>query len=133
MANLVQTASSVAKVTGPQVTATAGETITAGQPVYIDTAGLVKKAVATSAEASLAQGIALNGASTGQPVTYQTSQTITIGATMVVGRAYYVSATAGSICLEEDLVPGDYPCLIGFASSSTVIRLSFISSQVAKA
>jgi hypothetical protein len=78
-------------------------------------------------------GIALNAASTGQPVTYQTSGPITIGATVVVGTAYYASTTAGGVCLESDLVTGDFATFLGFATTAAVITLDIKAAGVAKA
>ncbi|MBV9549103.1 MAG: hypothetical protein JO256_05450, partial [Alphaproteobacteria bacterium] len=66
----------------------AGETITAGQPVYrSSTDGKWYKADSNSgtAEARVPLGIALCGSSASQPVSVQKSGTITIGATVTAG------------------------------------------------
>jgi hypothetical protein len=136
MANLSITAASVARGTGSQVSSgTADVAITQGQSVYLDTTTqTIKLADADAlASASINVGVSLNAAATGQPVTYQTVGPITIGATVTVGTAYYVSATAGSICLESDLSSGDFPLLLGFATSTTVINLQPFAARVAKA
>lgn len=134
MANLTITPSSVAMVLGPLVTKTAGVAIAAGEAVYLDsTTSTMKLADADAVDTARASGIAVNSAAAGQPVTYQAAGTITIGATVVTGTAYYLSATAGSICLESDLASGDFPTLLGFATSTTVITISIVQSGIAKA
>ena len=127
MAVLTITAASVAPGTGSKTkSGTAGAAITQGQPVYLD-------ATAITIFPADAVGVALNAASAGQPVTYQTSGPITIGATVVVGTAYYASTTAGGVCLESDLASGDFATFLGFATSATVITLDITAAGVAKA
>jgi hypothetical protein len=135
MAVLTITAANVAKGARTNTkSGTAGAAITQGQPVYVDaTTSNVFPADADVLTSAAVVGIALNAASTGQPVTYQTSGPITIGATVVTGTAYYASTTAGGICLESDLASGDFATFLGFATSSTVITLDIKASGVAKA
>jgi hypothetical protein len=135
MANLTITAASVAKGARANVkNGTAGAAITQGQPVYIDaTTGNLFPADADVLASAAVVGIALNAASTGQPVAYQTSGPITIGATVVVGTAYYASTTAGGICLESDLATGDFATFLGFATTTAIITLDIKASGVAKA
>jgi hypothetical protein len=135
MAVLTITAASVAPGTGAKTkSGTAGAVITQGQPVYLDAATITLLPADADLIASAAVvGIALNAASTGQPVTYQTSGPITIGATVVTGTAYYASTTAGGVCLESDLASGDFATFLGFATSTTVITLDIKASGVAKA
>lgn len=135
MADLVITAASVVRVTGLAVTKYAGAAITQGQVVYLDSVtGTLFPCDADVLASSAGIGIALNAAAIGQPVSYLPAGcTITIGATVVPGRAYYVSTTTGAICLESDLGVGDFAHFIGFAISTTIISLSFIAAGVAKA
>jgi hypothetical protein len=136
MADLTITAANVAKGTNAAVTSTylAGASITAGQAVYLDTTtSTMKLADADALASSAAFGIALNSAATGQPIAVQRSGSITIGATVATGVAYYVSTTAGGICLESDLSTGDFPHFLGFATSTTVIDLNPKACGVAKA
>lgn len=136
MADLTITAANVAKGTNAAVVSSylAGASITAGQSVYLDSAtNTIKLADADALASSAAVGVALNAASSGQPITYQRSGNITIGATVAVGVAYYVSTTAGGICLESDLTTGDFPHFLGFATSTTVIALDPKACGVAKA
>lgn len=135
MADLTITAASVIK--GSNATTevgTAGETITAGQVVFKNTStGKYELADCDSATAAERQprGIALNGASDGQPLVIMRSGDVTIGATLTAGTAYYLSATAGGICPLADLGSGDYVCLLGLASSTTVLALDIQYSAVA--
>lgn len=134
MANLSITAASVATSLGSQVSATAGVAISAGQAVYLDsTTSTIKLADANALLSAAVVGIAVNSAAAGQPITYQPTGLITIGATVVTGTAYYLSATAGGICLESDLVSGEYVTFLGIATSTTVISLNIVTSSTAKA
>jgi hypothetical protein len=113
---------------------TAGGTITAGQPVYRDsTTGHYLPADSNSATAAahLPVGIALHGAADGQPLAFQRSGDITIGATLTAGTTYYLSATAGGICPAADLTTGMVPCIVGIAASTSVLRLAFRSAGAA--
>lgn len=116
---------------------TAGATITAGQAVYLDEASTGEWLLADSDAASAAArgsgkiGIALNGASDGQPIAVQTGGNIAIGGTLVAGTVYVLSATPGGIAPQADLTTGDYVTIIGVATSSSVLSLGFKYSGVA--
>lgn len=135
MADLTVTAANVLAGTGAtKENGTAGATITAGQVVYKDSSdGKFKLADCDSATAAVRSpyGVALNGASNGQPLTVQKSGPITIGATMTAGVAYYLSGTAGGICPVADLASGDYPTILGISSSTTVLNIDIQESGVA--
>lgn len=110
----------------------AGETITAGMAVYKASTGLWMKADSNSATALARQatGIAMCGSSASQPITVQKSGSLTLGATMTAGVAYYLSDTAGGICPYADVGSGEYVDLIGVATSTTVLQLGFNYSAV---
>lgn len=135
MADLSITAANVLAGAGAAVSrGVAGATVTAGQSVYLDTAdGKWKLADNNSATAAARApgGIALNGASNGQPLAVLTSGPITIGATLTAGVAYYLSDTPGGICPVADLATGEYPSVIGIATSTTVLKVEINSSGVA--
>jgi hypothetical protein len=137
MADLVITAANVLAGSGAKkVAGTAGATITAGQVVYLDSADSeYKLADADSATAAVRSpaGIALHGASDGQPLTILSKGPITIGATVTAGVAYYLSPTAGGICPVADLLTGDYPTVLGLATSATVIEVDIQVAGVALA
>lgn len=135
MADLTITATSVVKGTGATTeTLFAGAAITAGQSLYKD-ASDANKAKLTDADSATAAarvfyGIALNGAASGQPVVVQTGGIITIGATVAVGVAYYLSDSPGGICPFADLESGDYPTIIGIGVSTTQIKIGPLAAGV---
>lgn len=106
----------------------AGVTVTAGQAVYLDSSAHTWKladADGATQEIRTATGIALNGAGAGQPLAVQTSGLITIGATLTAGLQYFLSNTAGGICLVADIGAGEYVDEIGIATTTTVLDLNF--------
>lgn len=131
MADLTITSANVIS-RGKSVDSTAGATLVAGDVVY-DDAGSSKLADNDSATAAARspKGIALNGAATGQPVKVHTKGPIVIGATLTPGVAYYLSGTPGKICPVADLSTGDYPTLIGIATSASVLDVNIQESGVA--
>lgn len=134
MADLTITAASVVKGSGASVdNGTAGATITAGQAVYKDSA-TAKYLLADSDSATAAvrepDGIALNGASSNQPLAVLTSGPVTIGATLTPGVAYYLSNTPGGICPVADVGAGEYSVVIGMATSASVLDVDIQASGV---
>lgn len=127
MADISITAANVVKGSNAVVEAgTAGATITAGQVVYKDAAdGKYKLADADSATAAAKapRGIALNGASDGQPLSIIRSGDVTIGATLTAGTAYYLSPEPGGIAPLADVASGDDVVLIGLAESASVLAV----------
>lgn len=111
----------------------AGETITAGMSVYIDTTtGKAMKADANASAASaVARGIATHGASNGQPLRVQVDGDIAMGATLTVNTAYIVGATAGDVAPIADITTGWYGALLGIAISTSVLRLGIRNTGVA--
>jgi hypothetical protein len=113
---------------------TAGATITAGQIVYLDPTtnryGLADSNSGTAAVRQ-ARGIALNGASSGQPLEILKAGDITIGGTLTAGVAYYLSDTPGGLCPVADVGSGEYSCIMGIAVSATVLRVGIQYSGVA--
>jgi hypothetical protein len=133
MAELSQTAANVLGTAHDHVTA--GATITAGMPVYADTADAneYKASMANALATAKCNGIALNGASNGQPLTIQRSGEINLGATLVVGETYVVSdATAGKIRPLADLGAADYPVILGVAKTASILKLSINAPGIAK-
>ena len=134
-ADLTITAASVVKGSNAVVeNGTAGATITAGQAVYYDSAtGNWKLADDNSATvaARSPKGFALNGAASGQPLAVHKAGNITIGATLTAGVAYYLSDTPVGICPVADLATGEYPTIVGIATSTTVLKVQFLESGVA--
>jgi len=138
MASLTITAANVAAGTNAVIKrGNAGATITAGQVVYLDTTTTGEwllvdaDAAAAIARGSGQIGIALHGASDGQPLAVQTEGNITIGATMTAGLAYFLSPTPGEIGVYGDVLSGDYVTLVGVSTSTTVLSLLFKYTGVA--
>ena len=135
MADLTITAANVAAVSTNRIERkyNAGATITAGQAVVLNSSGVYVLADNNSATAALRvpDGIALNGASSGQPLAVLKGGDVTIGATLTPGLAYYLSDTPGGIGVVGDLSTGEYPCVIGIARSASVLRVNITASGVA--
>jgi hypothetical protein len=111
----------------------AGETITAGQSLYIASAtGLLMKADDTTAAKAACVGIALVGASLNQPCQYQTKGLITIGAAVIVATTYVVGDSAGSISPDTDVATtGEFKTIIGVATTTGIINVNILASGVA--
>ncbi|MBD9569039.1 hypothetical protein [Ensifer sp. ENS08] len=138
MADLTITAANCISGAGARIEhGTAGETITAGKLVFLDQTTTGKWLLADADAATAAArgqgkiGVALNGASNGQPLAVQTEGPITIGATVVAGTTYYLSPNPGGIAPLADILTGDYVTIVGVATSTSAIRLDFQYSGVA--
>lgn len=135
MADLTITAASViAGASARKKTGTAGATITAGKTVYLDAAtNRYKLADCDDAAEAVRNvvGVALHASSDGQPLTVCERGPVTIGATLLPGVVYYLSPTAGGICPVADLSTGDYPVIVGIASSASVLRVGIQKAGVA--
>lgn len=134
MADLVITAASVLAGAGATIErGTSGATVTAGQAVYkaaSDSKFKLADSNSATAEVKEPYGIALNGASDGQPLSVMTLGDITIGATLVPGTAYYLSETPGGIQPADDLATGEKVSQIGIAKSASVLAVRVIKSGV---
>lgn len=111
-----------------------GTTVTAGKAVTLDSS-TGKWVLADSNHATAAlrvpKGIALNGGGDGQPGRVLTSGSVTIGATLTAGVAYYLSDTGGGICPVADVGSGERAVIIGIATSTTVLKVAILDSGVA--
>lgn len=135
MANLTITAANViAGADSVLESGIAGATITAGQLVYKDDTSkkyLLADANSATAAARTVRGVALNGASDGQPLVIQRAGDITYGATLTAGTDYYLSDTPGATCPRADIGSGEYVCLIGLAKSASVLTIAIQAPGVA--
>jgi hypothetical protein len=117
MAALTVTATNVLYVSGSVATMTIGETVTAGQAVYLKAAdSRVWKAQCdgTAAEAA-AIGILLSGGAAGQPcLVAQTGAVINIGATTEKVH-YFANPTAGGVGLQADILSTQYITRLGYS------------------
>lgn len=139
MADISVTASAVKK-TSTTVTdrGTAGQAITAGQPVYKNNADN-NKLYKTDADLSLAAaecvGIALHGAEADHPLEYATGGDVTFNAVLAAGTIYVCSATAGGIAPSADMDTATtwYATILGVASSTTNLKLAIKPSRAINA
>jgi hypothetical protein len=127
MADLSITAASVLQsANGVVARGVAGATLTAGMPVYLDTADNKLKPADANGTAPLnsVRGITVNGAADGQFVNYVTEDpNFVAGATLTAGVIYVLSATAGKICPAADLASGHTSIVLGVAKSASVLAL----------
>ena len=116
-----------------------GEAITQGMPVWRNTATNpakhYKADANASALASTAYGIALTACS-GDGASFVVMRgsgvLMNLGATLIVGETYCVGSTAGQIVPIADLTTGDYPFIIGQATTTALIKTVFSGAGVAK-
>ena len=134
MPDLAITATAVVSAATNATNHIAGATITAGQMVYLAVATdriMLADSNSGTVEARTPMGIALNGASTGQRVTVQSSGNVTMNAVLTAGVVFYMSDTPGGICPVADIGSGEFVCIVGIATSTTVMRLDIQASGVA--
>lgn len=133
MVDLVITAANVAAQGGAsRGRKIAGAAITAGEVVSINSSE--QAVLASDASAALARvaGVALHDAASGQPLEYQISGRINLGATLAVGK-HYVLSTAGAIAPVDDIAGTEYASYIGFAVSTSILILQPLTATVAAA
>ena len=126
MSDISITAASVLKTSDTSTAnGIAGETITAGMPVYINGSDSNKlwKCIDTSAAAAACVGVALHASLAGQPLTYATSGSVTYSSVLTVGAPLFVSDNAGGLRPLGDAGTGDYATLVGIPSSTTNLIL----------
>ncbi len=112
----------------------AGETITAGQPVY--RAAATRKFMKSDADSATAEvrkvfGVAVNGASLNQPIAIQKGGDLNPGATLVVGEIYCLGETAGGIVPKGDQSTGEYVTVIGVATSASNLKMGLLEANAA--
>lgn len=113
---------------------TAGASVTAGMPIYLDTSdNTLKPCDADASASSVAVGVALHSASAGQPLKYAKSGNVTFNAAFTAGAIVCVSTTAGGLAPYADLGSGDFVTIIGVATSTTNLFIKIVASQAAKA
>lgn len=134
-AELTQTASSVAVVSGTPIFGTAGTGgVTAGMPVYLDTAtNTYLSARANASGTAKCNGIAVTTSAAGQPIAVLSAGVVNLGATLTVGIIYCVSdATTGKIIPSADYGSGDYPVVLGISTTSSQMKIGIVVGGVAK-
>lgn len=134
MADLTITAANVKLVSGNTENMTAGTTITAAQAVYKEAATNKAKLAdndnATS-EIRAIYGLALHAALADQPLQVaKNGAVVDLGAILTAGVDYYLSGTAGAICVRADVTTGDDPVRIGIALTTAHLQLDFADPGV---
>lgn len=138
MAALSQTAANVGiGSSGTRVRVVqAGEAITQGQPVYLNSTDSKHYRADSNASAATAKaiGIAMSPASTNGFFVMQEGAggLVNLGATLTVGETYCVGATAGQVNPIGDLTTGDFPCILGTATTTALIQTLYSYTGVAK-
>lgn len=134
MADLAITAASVLRSSaGNPAQGTAAAAITQGQVVYITDASTVNLADSNAvAPANSVAGIALNSASTGQPILYVTTDSAFVpGFTALAGDPIYLSNTPGAVTKTYgDVAAGSTIVVLGVMTTTTVMNLSPIVGGV---
>lgn len=131
MADLAITAANVVRGANSVTTSgIAGQTITAGQVVYLSgTTNQYLLAQANASTTSSVSGIALNSASDNQPLQVLTGGDYICGGTPVVGGTYNLGAdNAGAIAPVADIGSGSYVTFLGIATSDTNIFVQILNS-----
>lgn len=134
MAAITFTPASVLRVTGPQRECIAGEALFEGAAYYIKTSD--RRAYLAQADGSAAEidadGIALAATTAaGQPFMGQEGGDLDVGAVLVVGETYCVSATAGKVIAKSELTSGQRVAVVGVAKTSSRLRLCFRNAEAA--
>jgi hypothetical protein len=142
MANISQTAASVAlgSSTTPNRVVQVGEAVTQGMPLYFNTDGKWYQCDANDGVAKAVVGaIALTSAATNGyalvalPATTPGVSLVNLGATLVVGEVYAVSATKGAIAPVADITSTQFVAIIGIATTAALIDFQVSIGNTAKA
>ncbi len=114
------------------LTGIAAVTITQGQAVYRLTAGTIGLADANaSTPAFTCVGISVSSALAGQPIQYQIAGDLAFGAVLTAGKVYVLGAVAaGDIAPVADLASGWYTNILGYAISTTVLRMNLVATGI---
>ena len=84
-----------------------------------------------SAEAAVANGIALSAAGSGQRVVIATNGAVVdLGVALTVGAVYVLSANAGGIAPVADLASGWYTTILGVAVGAQTLKIEINASGV---
>jgi len=136
MGDFTFTSSAVAPIVGNTQIAsgTAGATINAGQPVYVDPAdNKVKLAANTNATTAVAVGLAVNSAVANQPIEYATGGDLTVNSLLTPATVYVLGSNPGFLSPSADLdasTNSRYGTILGIATSTTNLRLGPLASGV---
>jgi len=138
MADLTITPANVVAAAGATTrTVTAGETITAGQAVYLESDDSLYWLASNDVddEEVAVAGISLHGALAGQPLTIITGGNLGLGTGtgLTVGMLIFCSATAGGLAPFADIVSTNRMCMIGFCPAANTLTVSIYNFGIALA
>jgi hypothetical protein len=142
MANISQTPANVAVGASTLKTEIVqyGESVTQGQPLYKHTDSKYYRCDANDgiAKANCSRIALTAGGSNGYglvaiPGTTSGKALINLGATLVVGELYAVSADVGAIAPIADITTTQFPTALGFAVSAALLDFQVTVCTVAKA
>lgn len=136
MADLSVTAANVRpKASATISTVDAGETITAGQPVYkkVSDSKYYRADANVGSEEAAASGIAITNADANEKLIILSKGGIDPGATVVIGETYIVSATVGGIAPIGDLAASSYVTHLGIGKAADEITVGIVASGVQRA
>ena len=102
---------------------TYGEAVTPVMPVYQLTGQYFKADCTTGSKAEVRGITLINGDLNGPSILVPNGSKLNLGAVLTQGLPYYVGATAGTLVPYTDLVSGNYVTRVGFAESSSVLRV----------
>jgi len=130
MANISITSANVLPIAGSSVlnAKVAGETIVAGEWLYVGTDRKLYKASTFTLESANVVGLSANAGYEDQPVAYISKSTsCAIGSVVTTGHLYFLSSTAGKMYTAADMVAGsnDYPMFIAQAVTDSTISFDF--------
>lgn len=131
----VTAASVVASANAVIETVVLGGTVTAGQPVYINSSGVALAADANGTNTWSVYGIALNGGGSGQSIRVAREDSdFTPGFTLSLSGSgddgvYVLSTTAGGIAPVTDLAAGAYPVILMVAKSTSKAYLKIVGGR----
>ncbi len=135
--DLVIVEANVSLSSGNKSTGVSATALTIGVPVYYDTTASPAawtKCDSDAAGKDAATGITLsNAAAAGQPITVQTDGVINLGAILTAGQTYIVSDTAGGIKAITLAGTGEKVCILGIATTTSLLKLGFLAGGTAHA
>lgn len=132
MADLVLTGIEVASSRSRGTTVQAGESIDAGELVYLNSStSKYNLADASAASTASVAGIAVTSASTDGYFLYVANEDIDLGAILTAGTFYYLSATPGKIAPFADLVSSNVVSQIGYATTTSNLKVAISNTEVA--
>ena len=97
-----------------------------------DSSGDLILASDASAVLAAVAGIALANAAADQPLHFQKGGDIDLGATLDIGK-HYVLSTDGGIAPVDDIAGGEFPSYLGYAISTSILRMQILNAPVAAA